>query len=173
MSPENLSRRAILAGAASVPALATLPAAALASTEPDPAFAAIDTHRQALLRKLAAGRHNFHLEQRDKGKKEADAAQDLAFAAEDDAQWELANVVPTTFAGVLALFAYLDDLYAGGVALPEDPSNWHSSEESDGLSSFADENMIDLFYDRPIELPLIFWITRNARTALQALAVQS
>jgi hypothetical protein len=44
----NLSRRAILAGAASVPALALLTVAS-ASTEPDPAIAAIDTHRKALV----------------------------------------------------------------------------------------------------------------------------
>jgi hypothetical protein len=40
MSHANLSRRAIVAGAASVPALVALPAVAAAATEPDPAFAA-------------------------------------------------------------------------------------------------------------------------------------
>jgi hypothetical protein len=172
MSPENLSRRAILAGAAAVPALAALPAGAFASTEPGPAFAAIDTHREVLVRAMAAGRHSSHLGQRDGGKKEADAAQDLAYAAEDDAQWELANVVPTTFAGVLALLAYLDDLYTGRIALPED-SDWYSGEETDGISSFVDEEILQKFSGEPIELPLIFWITRNIRTALQEMAVQS
>jgi hypothetical protein len=71
---------------------------------------------------MAAARYNFFLERRDKGKKEADAAEGLRRAAEDDAQWELANVVPTTFAGVLALLAHLDDLYTGAIALPEDPA---------------------------------------------------
>jgi hypothetical protein len=172
MSPANLSRRAILAGAASVPAFA-LPAAALASTEPDPAFAAIDTHREALVRKMAAARRDSELERDDDGKKEAEAAETLARAAEDDAQWELAIVVPTTLAGILALLAYLDDLYAGEVALSEDPKNWHSGEDESGLSTFADEEIIDKFHGEPIELPLIFWITRNIRTALQTMAVRS
>jgi hypothetical protein len=44
MTSVNLSRRAIVAGAASVPAFA-LPAVALASTEPDPIFAAVAEHR--------------------------------------------------------------------------------------------------------------------------------
>jgi hypothetical protein len=45
MLPENLSRRAILAGAAAVPALA-LPAVAYSSAESDPILAAIEAHRQ-------------------------------------------------------------------------------------------------------------------------------
>jgi len=155
-----------------MPALA-LPTVASAATEPDPAFAAIDTHRQALVQSMTAARHNFFLGSRDKGKEEADAAADVARTAEDDAQWELANVVPNTVAGVLALFAYLHDLYVGAIALPEDPANWRSNEESDGLSSFADEEIIDRFSGEPMELPLIFWITRNVREALQEMAVQS
>jgi hypothetical protein len=166
------SRRAILAGAASVPVLVALPAAALASTEPDPVFAAIDAHREVLLRAMAAARHCSNLAVRDQGKKAADAAQDFACAAEDDAQWELANVVPTTFAGVLALLSYLNDLYTGGIALPED-RDWYSGEESDGISSFADEEVLEKFSGKPLELPLIFWITRNIRTALQRMAVPS
>ncbi len=47
MSSENPSRRAIVAGASSVPALA-LPAVAVASTEPDPIFAAIERYRTAI-----------------------------------------------------------------------------------------------------------------------------
>jgi hypothetical protein len=39
MSPENLRRRALVASAATLPALAVPP---LASTEPDPIFAAIE-----------------------------------------------------------------------------------------------------------------------------------
>jgi hypothetical protein len=46
MSPENLSRRAILAGAASVPALALPAVAASASTDPDPIFAAIERWKE-------------------------------------------------------------------------------------------------------------------------------
>jgi hypothetical protein len=171
MSPENLSRRAILAGAASVPALA-LPTIALASAGPDPAFAAIDAHRELFVRLMVAARHDSYLERGDEGKEEAEAAGTLARTAEDDARWELANVLPTTFAGVLALLAYLDDFYTGAFVHPDDPQNWYSCEE-DWLSTFADEDIVDKFSGEPIRLPLIFWITRNIRTALQEMAVQS
>jgi hypothetical protein len=57
-------------------------------------------------------------------------------------------------------------------SLPED-REWHSGEETDGISSFADKEVLEKYSGKPLELPLIFWITRNIRTALQALAVQS
>ena len=47
MSHANLSRRAILAGAASVPAIALPAVAAMAASLPDPIFAAIETARAA------------------------------------------------------------------------------------------------------------------------------
>jgi hypothetical protein len=46
ISHENLSRRAILAGAASVPALALPAVGASASTDPDPIFAAIERWKE-------------------------------------------------------------------------------------------------------------------------------
>jgi hypothetical protein len=49
MSPENLSRRAILAGAASVPALAAPAALASVAVAVDPICAAIAAHRTANL----------------------------------------------------------------------------------------------------------------------------
>ena len=41
----NLSRRSLVTNAAALPALA-VPAAALASTEPDPIFAVIEAHKR-------------------------------------------------------------------------------------------------------------------------------
>ena len=56
MSHENISRRAILAGAAiSLPTIA-LPAIAIAATEPDPILAAIEAHREAQMRWMISGR---------------------------------------------------------------------------------------------------------------------
>jgi hypothetical protein len=107
-------------------------------------------------------------------KTEAEAAEDDAWLAEVDAQWKLTNVVPTTFAGVLALLAYSDDLYTGALALPEEPQNWHSGREVGGfLGVSCDDEVLDKFSGEPIELPLIFWIMRNVRTALQDMAVRS
>ena len=53
----NLSRRSLVASAASLPALA-VPAVAVAvaaSAEPDPIYAAIEEHRNALLRRFEKG----------------------------------------------------------------------------------------------------------------------
>jgi hypothetical protein len=45
---KDVSRRAILAGAAAVPATAAVAAAALAAAEPDPIFAAIEAQRRCM-----------------------------------------------------------------------------------------------------------------------------
>jgi hypothetical protein len=88
-----LNRRAILAGAASLP-ITALPAMA----ESDPIFAAIERHRE-----LSAHRdailENPELQWSD----EADAAADAECAAAD----ALFDILPTTVPGVAALLRYL------------------------------------------------------------------
>jgi hypothetical protein len=41
------------------------------------------------------------------------------------------------------------------------------------LPTLVDDEILDRFSGEPIELPFTFWILRNARMALQALAVRS
>jgi hypothetical protein len=58
----NLSRRSLVASAATLPALA-LPAVALpASSEPDPIFAAIEAHRALFIKMMRAARVRSHIE---------------------------------------------------------------------------------------------------------------
>jgi hypothetical protein len=99
------SRRAILAGIASAPALAA-PAIALAA-EPDPVFAAIDRHlaRDAEL-------HAAHNLSKGGGIKAEQDHQELV-STRDDAQMQaLADLLttrPTTLAGCIALLRRLQD----------------------------------------------------------------
>jgi hypothetical protein len=54
------SRRAIVAGVASLPAIAALPAVASnLSVEPDPIFAAIEAHRLTFMRRMDVGAASF------------------------------------------------------------------------------------------------------------------
>ena len=121
MSPENLLRRSILAGTASVPAL---PVVALASTEPDPIYAAIEAHRSAFLRRLKASRINSHLEEDDSPeKRSAEEANSATYAAKVNAELDLVETGPTTHAGILALLAYVDD-FSPELLLPHASPNF-------------------------------------------------
>jgi hypothetical protein len=128
------SRRAILAGIATTPALAG-PALALGSSVgPDPIFAKIDRHRIAMATHFAAGEAQDAMEERvvDENLKQAgspakcsdqwfDAVRaidcDPRYAeakekscetsdAEIEAAWQLVAEPPTTIAGAAALVAY-------------------------------------------------------------------
>jgi hypothetical protein len=99
MSPENLSRRAILAGAAAVPALALPAVAASDSTNPDPIFAAIDAHRAAV--------NDINLQEEDD---EIDRHADI----ESEVLGHLLGVTPTSLAGVLGLSRYAAELNGRG-----------------------------------------------------------
>jgi hypothetical protein len=100
-----------------------LPAAvAVASTEPDPIFAAIEEHRTAFMRRLKAGRIYSHLGDVDapgyQAPEEADAE---AYQAKRDAEFDLVETEPTTHAGIVALLAYVDDFHTRAFADPDDP----------------------------------------------------
>lgn len=173
MSSTNLSRRVILAGAASVPALATasaLPAAA--STDafvPDPIFAAIEKHRGALISAMRAAWTAFDCDPACKEKLRS--AEMEADRNEHAAQFALVETVPTTMAGVFALLNYTEELQTGNVALPEEPDQWHShGNDSSYLQDFIDEEIPDKFTGEPLDLPFLFWMMRNVRTALRSIA---
>jgi hypothetical protein len=182
MSSTNLSRRATLAGAASVPALAlpvsvalAAPETAPAAIEPDPIFAAIEAHRDAFVCDMRAARIFSRLEsgtpEYTPEYKAADSHAKDAYGLLSDAEDGLANTEPTTMAGVLALLAYVEDFHCQAVVHPDDPKNWHS--EGVDLGKLIDEDVIDKFSGEPIELPFTFWVMRNVREALQGMAVQS
>jgi hypothetical protein len=93
MLSENLSRRAILAGAAAGPALA-FPAGVI-PPEPDPILAAIEEHRRAW-------GPEFDSMTRE-GNEEAPQELDRLLESVDAA---LVNISPTTIGGVAAILAY-------------------------------------------------------------------
>jgi hypothetical protein len=107
------SRRAVLAGIATAPALAA-PALALTSAGPDPIFAAIENHkglnaafsRALLLKDTFEGEHGFS----DTSPQHDDLVrrEDETCDAEREACDEMLATVPTTFAGVLALLRYVE-----------------------------------------------------------------
>lgn len=176
----KLNRRSLVASAAALPALA-IPAASLpahidAISIPDPTFAAIDTHRTALLSAMRADKIICETPDNERTK-EGDLACDHADAAEDDATLKLSEIVPTTFAGIFALMEYVYELHVGKVALPEEPNQWFVAwrEESRLESSaykFEDGELVDPFNGEPLNLPLMFWVMWNVQSALRILVPQ-
>jgi hypothetical protein len=100
----QLNRRALVAGAAALPAIAA-PVTILAG-EPDPIFAAIEDHRA----KNAAFRAALH-----------DGSDEEAQFAACDIEWDAAHdmflTVPTTRAGIEALVAYVIVLESAGTEI--------------------------------------------------------
>jgi hypothetical protein len=94
MTSTNLSRRAIVAGAASVPALA-VPAVA-AAIDPDPIFAAIEAHRHW------AKRLDDLWPEWGEVSPEAESAREAAM----EATRRLCETSPTTMAGLVALLDF-------------------------------------------------------------------
>jgi hypothetical protein len=175
MSTKQLSRRALVRGAAAIPAAAVLPAAASEKakwsapavndvSEPDPIFAAIEAHREAFIRDMRAAKAYSDLES-----DVADAHAQHAYGLLRAAEGELANTEPTTMAGILALLAYVDDFHCQAIVHPDEPKHWHSGEEN--LGKLIDEDIIDKFSGEPIELPFMFWVMRNVREALQGMGI--
>jgi hypothetical protein len=180
MSPENQkpSRRAIVAAAASVPVLA-LPAAAAAvpaalPVGADPIHAAIEAHRQAFIRELKSGWIQSETKDGTPEQRAATKANIADGNVRSAAEVTLANTVPTTTAGAIALLAYVNDFYAQNIVLPEDPE-WYSDQKiSFGTLTLVDEKFLNKASGEPLELPFSFWIMHNVRIALQnGLAVQS
>jgi selenocysteine lyase/cysteine desulfurase len=104
MTTCKTTRRAVLAGAAALPALAIIPATALGAGAVDPIFAAIERHRQAEATYVAACN-----EPTDQAKEQAreDRANKLC-GRSSDALGELVAMTPTTLAGCAAVLRYLE-----------------------------------------------------------------
>jgi hypothetical protein len=118
MSRPKLSRRALVRGATALPAVATLPAAAIAaavSDEPDPIFAAIEDRRGTITAHNAALKDSA-AEERENGAGlvETKWRERVAKNADAKAIRVLLSTVPTTLAGVLALVRYAAECDAAG-----------------------------------------------------------
>jgi hypothetical protein len=109
------TRRAILDGIAAMPAT-TLPAFGVAS-EPDPIYAAIAAHRSAVAAWHEAGGD--------------DRATHLAGDAMDKTGAALAEVQPTTLAGVIAYLSYIAE------CLGEEGGGWQFPQDDPMLRPFA------------------------------------
>jgi hypothetical protein len=164
------SRRAVLAGIATAPALAV---PALAQSGPDPIFAAIERHKVAFRTSQTTGRIQSGTVDAEwapgydpvkcKAVLEASSMADEAAAAAANA---LITVRPTTMAGVLALIRHVEAFNAGAYFLepyPEDTvSDWQSSPFF--WPESKDEDEIDLWG---------YAVLANVRSALEAMAAAS
>ena len=166
-----LSRRSLVATGAALPALAVPAIAIVAAAEHDPTFAVIEAHRSALLEAMRATKFWNEMCPSDPRYPIARAESSAAGKVDRSAQFELANVVPTTRNGVFALMEYIEALYTAKIALPEDPA-YYASGGADNywISRFETD---DPDHGIPLQLPLTFWVMRNVRTALKSLSVQS
>jgi hypothetical protein len=100
----SLSRRAVMAGAASLPALAIIPATAVAVAGIDPIFAALERHRQIEAAYIAACNEPI-----DQAKEQAREDRVIKLChRSSNALGELVAMTPTTLAGCAALLRYLE-----------------------------------------------------------------
>jgi hypothetical protein len=169
----HLSRRSLVAGAAAVPALG-VPAVA----EPDPTFAGIEAHRNALFDTMRATKFANEMRANDYRYPKAWAESRAADDVEQGAQFKLSSVVPTTWGGVFAWMDYVEALHIAEVRLSEDPAYCASADDGDGhdlwIRRFEVDDLRSQHRGTPFQLPLIFLVMQNIRTAQQSLsAVQS
>lgn len=145
MSAIDLSRRAIVAGASVLPALA-VPVIASASTEPDPIFAAIEAHRRAYAEFVDVHEAECALEDelpKEKCRSSITTYKETIFETDDprlvpamratikmmdladEGAANLFSTEPTTMAGIRSLLKYYADIEAidGGEVWPKDMEN--------------------------------------------------
>ena len=147
----------------------------LTASEPDPVFATVAAHREAFVEHMRAARLDGKLMRSDPRAEATGAALDAADEVYQEATLELSEVVPTTMAGVVALLRYLEEFQEQAIELPEAPRQWHSGDHDALLTeTYEHPNLVDKFNGEPLELPFVYWVMQNVRTALQSLvAVQS
>ena len=156
------SRRAILAGAVALPAIAVPRLAISAGTQPDPIFAAIERHKTTYITWTETGKIQSETKCSDEERYwEAQVRCRWASRASMRAGFALTNIQPTTMAGVLALLQYVEEFNAGGFGHPSD-DGWRSWPA--GWPAADGDPDVDLFG---------FLMLANVRRALEALAVQS
>jgi hypothetical protein len=158
------SRRAVLAGAATLPAL-SLPAIA---AEPDPIFRAIERHKVTFKNRMQANEiasdasHTPENNAIHKASEEADDADTAAVFA-------LAGTLPTTMAGIQVLIDYVEAFNNGAFGgINGDwysaPWNWPSAHEFDFEGDPDDADG---------ELGMNYAVLLQVRAALKAIAVRS
>jgi hypothetical protein len=97
--------------------------------------------------------------------------------AADDAEqrFELSSVVPTTGGRRHRLMEYVEALHTAEAGLPEDPAYYASVDDGDGydhwIRRFEVDDLRSPHRGTPVQLPLIFLVMQNIRTALQSLSV--
>jgi hypothetical protein len=166
------TRRAVLAGAASLPALAA-PRAFASIPSADPIFAAIERHKSAYRHSMECGRISVHTNDVKSSPgydpvlcKAVLRANDDADHATTDAAFALTTIRPTTMAGILALIHYVEAFNAGAFFLEPNPGakvdDWRSAPMF--WPETKDDDEIDLFG---------YAVLANIRCALEAMAVQS
>jgi hypothetical protein len=162
----STTRRAALAGAAS---LAVVPALALpcgAAQAPDPILAAIEAHKAAFQRALRTCRIASKMDEcDDPGHEEAVKYNEADWDAAANAAGELVDVTPATMAGLLALLDYVDAFNRKTFTLDDDPEHFYSEH-----LLWPDNLLAD---DETLEQPFAFWLLLNVRAALEAMTVQS
>jgi hypothetical protein len=171
------SRRAVLAGTATALAAgAAVNLAAIVAAKADtraqvgdeiadPIFAAIGRHRRTLQHRLETQRAMVLIQDEIEAGDEAAAEVVWREAVDVDeaAATDLAELTPTSFAGIDALLAHVIGIATGRVFLPADPKNWQSGawclpefrNPADGHNLYA------------------FDIMQSVRTALAGLRVAS
>jgi hypothetical protein len=153
----KLSRRALVASASSLPALAIPTASLAASADPhdrgatceDPIFAAIAAHQRAWA--------EFSEKCSDLDQVGANDEVDRLSDAIDAAADELLDILPTTVAGVCALLAYAADHACGGNSWPD---------------GYVDENP-KTAWDRENGVSWEVFLHRSLATALPTIASRS
>lgn len=119
-------------------------------SERDPIFDAIENHRRACFEFIAIGTGDEEL---------LDAASDHV----TDIGIELANVRPTTMAGVLALLTYVNNVNTGKVHLPGYPDKY--TEEEIWPGELVDDDVKNP-RGRVLELPFPYHVMENIRAAM-------
>jgi hypothetical protein len=161
------TRRALLASAATT-ALAVPALASISGLPPDdPIFPAIEAHRAAALASMQTGSAYAVLNTAETGS--ASNAADEIF---DEASLDLADVFPTTLQGVLALLDYVDSFNRGDLTVTDEwhtaKNQWRSNPEM-WPDCYVDDEITDNM-GHALELPFAFWLLRNVRDVLAALA---
>jgi hypothetical protein len=108
----KLSRRTLVASAAALPTL-TVPAVVAASAEPDPIFAAIESHRSAWVDWSAIVEHEYGLGlyYDDPRYAASQAVMEAKQAIKCDRCFNLVEIYPTTIGGVVALLQYYAETF--------------------------------------------------------------
>lgn len=120
------TRRAVLAGAATIPALSILSLPALGNEPDDPIYAAIERHKAAYIEQTYHSRICFHMSPNHPEYDAREEADSRPYEKRDAAAVDLANTQPTTLAGVFAFLEYIEQFNAGKFYNSVDPLNWHS-----------------------------------------------